>query len=223
LALKLPGLSIWGVIPIVMKTVTLSFYDRIIRTAAVLGMALLLGACASTQRLPENASVPYTSDRLLQGDLIRVVFPGIAGSAEELAIPPSGKINLAYAGEYDAVGKTIAELEQEILQTYGPRLKVPEITITLLQSSAAVYVTGAVRAPGKFPLNRPLTLTQAIMEAGGPLPDRSRLDRVQLVRYEDGIQRVYQINVKKLMKADNFPIHLRPDDMITVPVRVFNL
>jgi len=189
----------------------------------MLASALLLGACSSTSRLPPDASEPYNSGRLLEGDRIRVVFPGIADSAEELSIPSSGKINLAFAGEYEAVGKTIGELEQEILKNYGPRLKVPEVTITLISSSAAIYVNGAVRAPGKFALNRPLTLVQAVMEAGGPLAERAKMDDVRLVRYEDGVQRVYHINLKKLMKQDNFPIYLRPGDIVTIPVRVFNL
>ena len=206
-----------------MNTLNLSHNSTAVHLTTLLGLALLLGACSTPQRLPDDALIPYTSDRLLEGDVIRVVFPGIAGSAEEFIIAPSGKINVTFAGEYQAAGKTIGELEREILETYGPRLKVPEVTITVVSSAAAIYVSGAVMRPGKFPLNRPMTLVQAIMEAGGPSADRARLDKVQLMRFEDGMQRVYQINVKKLLVADTSPIYLRPGDTITVPVRIFNL
>ena len=72
-------------------------------------------------------------------------------------------------------------------------------------------------------MTRPLTLVQAIMESGGPLPERSRLTDVRLVREEDGTQKVYRINVKRSIDADTDPVYLRPGDVINVPVKVFNL
>jgi len=195
-----------------------------LHTISALLVAIFLTSCGSTKQvLPPDSAIPYNSGKLLEGDVIRVTFPGVANATEEAPIPASGKINLAFAGEYEAAGKTIAELEAEILEKYGKQLKVPEVTITLVSSSASIYVSGAVLRPGKFPLNRPLTLVQAIMEAGGPSADRARLDNVQLVRYEDGVQWVYRINVKQLMKQDTQPVYLRPGDVITVPVRVVNL
>ena len=187
------------------------------------GLALVTG-CSSTPRGgPANAAQPYVSNLLLEGDILRVSFPGVANSTQELPIPPSGKINLAFAGEYQAAGRTIAELESDILETYGPQLKVREVTVSLVASSASVYVSGAVLRPGRIPLTRPLTLVQAIMESGGPLPERSRLTDVRLVREEDGTQKVYRINVKRSIDADTDPVYLRPGDVINVPVKVFNL
>lgn len=82
-----------------------------------------------------------------------------------------------------------------------------------------VFVGGNVHAPGAFELRGDLTLTQALMLAGGPKPD-SRKKEIRLVRPgPDGASVSEQlVNLDIIEKDASKDIRLQANDIVFVPV-----
>lgn len=82
-------------------------------------------------------------------------------------------------------------------------------------------VVGAVASPGTFELRRPVTLTEAIVQAGGFRPDADR-GAVVLIRgmLTDPAQaRPVTINYDEIASGQRRDIALEPGDMVQVPER----
>ena len=73
------------------------------------------------------------------------------------------------------------------------------IKVTVVSSSFAVFVTGAVVRPGKISSDRALTAFDAIMEAGGFDGNRANAKEVRVVRQEDGQTKTYTLNLKTVL------------------------
>ena len=93
----------------------------------------------------------------------------------------------------DASGKTVGQLQSELIELYKSQLKTPEVTVSLETSLTTVTVSGAVNKPGKVAFERPTTVFQAIMEAGGP-SQFGTLKHVRLVRTVNGLQKSQVMN-----------------------------
>jgi protein involved in polysaccharide export with SLBB domain len=70
-------------------------------------------------------------------------------------------------GDVYAVGKTAAELQMELTQLYKSQLQNSEVIVTLESIVIPVVVSREVQKPGKVLFERPATVLEAIMEAGG--------------------------------------------------------
>ncbi len=67
-----------------------------------------------------------------------------------------------------AQGLTVAEFKQELDARYQEVIEGVEVTPLLMQRAARyVYVLGEVKSPGRYPLEAPTTVMQAITLAGG--------------------------------------------------------
>ena len=193
----------------------------------LLGLALLVVTGCQSPRysvLPSNAATPSSSNQLKEGDVIQIVFPGATNLNAVHKIPLDGTVKLAFAGEVQAVGKTTAEMEAAVLEAYGDQLQLKEVSVSLAASSASVYVSGAVLRPGRIPLERPLTVLEAIMESGGFDSNRAKLSEVTVMRTLDGQQFTFRLNLKKALRGqDPVPFYLEPFDIVHVPTKTFNL
>ena len=128
-----------------------------------------------------------------------------------------GKISLPLIGEIDAAGKRLGEFQEELAVRYKPHLKNTEVILALEASEIAVYVSGAVNKPGKIPLTRPMTVLEAIMEAGG-LSDMGSPKRVVLIRNKDGRHNTQTFDLSPALKGlPTSAFYLQPYDMIFVP------
>ena len=67
----------------------------------------------------------------------------------------------------NASGKTVPEFQSELMSMYKPQLRNNELVVTLESGVVNVVVSGYVTKPGKLVFDRPTTVFQAIMEAGG--------------------------------------------------------
>lgn len=165
-----------------------------------------------------------TSGRLNEGDVIRITFEADTNMNTVAKIQLEGNINLPLVGDVKAAGKTLEELKADLMQRHEKLLKVNEISVALISSASSVTVSGAVLRPGKIPMERPLTALDAIMESGGFDPNRARLDRVTVLRIEDGKQRLYKLNIKRIIEGkDTAPFYLKPFDNVHIPEKRFNL
>lgn len=186
---------------------------------AFLALAVLgtLASCETTisTKLPESDVVrgPVT---LTAGDVVKLTFPGAPELNQSQKIQSDGKINLPMIGEVDAGGRTLADLQQRLEVLYRPQLQNTTVVVTLESSVTPVVIGGAVAKPGKYQFDRPTTVLQAIMEAGGP--DRfGTLERVQIIRLVNGQQRSEVVDLHRILKgAPTKPIYVRAGDIVLI-------
>jgi protein involved in polysaccharide export with SLBB domain len=88
-------------------------------------------------------------------------------------------------------------------------------------SVTTVTVSGAVAKPAKFAFERPTTVFQAIMEAGGP-NEYGNLGHVRLHRIVNGVQKSQVFDLHGMLKGeDTKPFYVRDGDVIYVPQSTF--
>lgn len=186
--------------------------------------------CQSTGRKaigsPDDLTSGIIASNLLQireGDVLRVNFDNVTNLNTTVSIPLDGMISLQMIGQVKASGKTVAELQSELIKLYEPQIRSTEITVTRVTSAASYTVGGAVGRPGKLPMERPLTVLEAIMEAGGVVNARAKVSEVSVFRIEDGRRINYKFDLKKALRGDEPNLfYLKPFDVIYVPEKTFN-
>lgn len=186
--------------------------------AAFACIALLsFSGCQTTvsTKLPEGGIVrgPVT---LTPGDVVKLTFPGAPELNQSQKIQSDGKINLPMVGEVDAGGRTLADLQQRLEVLYRPQLQNTTVVVTLETSVTPVVVGGAVTKPGKYQFDRPTTVLQAIMEAGGP--DKfGTLSRVSIIRLVNGQQRTEVIDLRPILQGlPTKPVYVRAGDVVLI-------
>ena len=172
---------------------------------------------------PAVSAAPLAAEQILrEGDSIRVSFPG-APNMETVTqeIRNDGRVTLPIIGEVVASNKTATQLEKELSKLYAPQLVSSEVTVTLEASSAAYFVSGEVLKPGKIMPNRPISALEAVMEAGGFIPDKADTTAVVIIRNENGHTKKFTVNLKKVLEGkDSDPFSLKPFDIVFVPQKL---
>jgi polysaccharide export outer membrane protein len=92
---------------------------------------------------------------------------GQGGQGTGTRVTPEGTVQLPGIGSVPAQGLTISELKREVDARYARLVSGLDVTPILEQRAARfVYVLGEVAAPGRYELNGPTTVMQAIALAG---------------------------------------------------------
>ena len=189
---------------------------------AVFFLTLFSGCMTPESRLSEKELAPYRSVELREGDTLVVTFPGSPSLNATPQIRRDGKIDLQLVGEVTAAGKTLSELEKEILELYKPQLVLKQVTVALQTSSFPVFVTGSVVHPGRVMCDRPMSALEAIMEASGFDNTKANMKRVVVLRQEEGQLQHFVLNLKSVLEGKGGRLfYLRPLDIIYVPEKVF--
>src|SRR5690606_34224154 len=111
-----------------------------------------------------------------------------------------GDISIPYAGRQNVRGKTPREVEAQLRKALHGLTSDVQVQVELTGDlSGSVLVAGAVKAPGRFSaLQGPLTLLDAINQAGGPLLEPHLINVV--VRTG---QKAYNFNYEDLLSGKN--------------------
>jgi len=156
---------------------------------------------------------------LASGDVVKLTFSAAPELNQSQKVRADGKLSLPLVGE--AAGKTVGQLQGELIQLYKSQLKTPEVTVSLETSVTTVVISGAVHKPGKIVFERPTTVFQAIMEAGGP-SEFGTLKHVRLVRTVNGVQKSQVMNVNDtLVRQGTKPFYVRDGDVIYISQTAF--
>lgn len=154
---------------------------------------------------------------LKEGDVIKISFPGAPNlDTPPLTIRRDGKITLPLGGEMDVAGKTPTQLEKELADHYASQLVSKEVIVSIQSSSFPVFVTGAVMRPGKILSDHPLSVLEAVMEAGGFEYSKANLKKVKIIREKPAAN--FTLDFKGFL--DGRPIesfYLKPYDIVYVP------
>ena len=191
-------------------------------TCFLLLVLLSFSGCETTvsTTFPDEslARMPVT---LSPGDVIKVSFPGTTELSQSQSIQADGKINLPFVGEVAAGGRTIGALQRTLEALYKPELQNATVVVTLETSVTPVVIGGAVKKPGKYAFDRPTTVLQAIMEAGGP-DQFGTLRKVRVVRVVGGQQRTQVLDLRPILQGrPTKPLYVHGGDIVMVGESAF--
>jgi len=195
--------------------------------AACLGLLLCIAATGcGTAALPpiipvvaQDTNAPSLS--LHEGDVVQVKFAAAPEMDSVQSIRADGKITILNAGEVRISGLTPEGAQQTILAAADPYIKIKQVTVTVQSSAFIIYLTGAVGHAGKLISDRPLTLLQAVLDAGVD-STRSNLKSVKVMRTDANGHNTFKIiDLNNAIKGVNGgqaePFTLKPYDLIIVP------
>lgn len=185
---------------------------------AVAGLIAGLTGCQSATAPQAAFSAPLPEITLHPEDVIRVTFPGAPNlDTGDVPIRSDGKITIPVAGEMTAGGLTPTQLQQAILTKIGSQLVTQEVLVTVVRTQFSVYIDGPVQRPGKIVSDHPLTVLDAIMEAGGFDYKNANTSRVVVIRQQAGGNSYYTVNVKRMLNgSDKQAFYLQSGDIIHV-------
>ena len=167
------------------------FKNGFVRAFAVFLPAtlLLLTGCQTPPKpKPAAADTGHSESIVLrEGDVLKISFPGSPNLDTTQQIRRDGKISLSLVGEVEAAGKTPDELQAKLIELYAPQISSKEVTVEVESSSFPVFITGCVLRPGKILSDHPMTVLEAIMEAGGFDYTRANIKSVRVIRLENGV------------------------------------
>jgi polysaccharide export outer membrane protein len=145
-----------------------------------------------------------------------------AGQSFAARISPNGTVQLPALGSVPAQGLSLAELRNEVEARYADLVPGVEVTPVLVERAPrSVYVLGEVAKPGKFPLDAPTTVIQAIALAGS-WNIGGNLKQVIIFRRDDCWRLMAtRVNVRPALynsrKLEADDIWLRDSDIVIVP------
>jgi len=155
------------------------------------------------------------SGKLAPGDIITLTYPGAHEFNQKQKIRLNNRVSLPMIGDVVAGGKDLKVFQSQLATAYARHLQNPNVVVTLAKTSAAVYISGQVKEPGKVTLDRPMTALEAIMESGGFTKFGSP-KRVTVVRNENGKYRRYRLNLEAALGGLAKPFPLKANDVIYV-------
>jgi protein involved in polysaccharide export with SLBB domain len=194
------------------------------RQLALLGMCLLLSlfpGCQTTGSDVTNAGAAPANVTLSPGDTIKITFAAAPELNQTQKIRADGKVGLPLIGEVKAAEKTLPDFQNELIRLYKPQLRSSDLLVTLESGAGRVVVSGAVGRPGKLEFDRPTTVFQAIMEAGG-ISQYGNLKKVRIVRIVHGEQQSQVMDLTGTLKGrPSQAVYVRDGDVIVVPESAF--
>ena len=141
-----------------------------------------------------RARMPAGPYRVIAGDVLQLQMPTVmqAVAAEKpeqvephlCRVTQTGTISLPIIGAIPAAGKTLSEIEQDVVAAYYPKYvkNLPSVVAGVAEyHTVAVSVVGAVERPGIYRLNsEERSVVVLIMKAGGIIKDGA--GRIRILR-----------------------------------------
>lgn len=158
------------------------------------------------------------------GDQIQVETIGRPTSRTELTVGPDGKIYYDLLPGTDVWGLTISQAKQVLEKQLEQFTSGAQVSLTLRTvGSKYVWLLGALEQPGIYPTTAPMTLLEALSQAGGTRQSRSAVTTVNIsdLRHAFVMRqgKVLPVNFQSLLEEGDMTqnIYLQPDDFVYVP------
>jgi polysaccharide biosynthesis/export protein len=145
-----------------------------------------------------------------------------AGQSFHTKVSPNGMVQLPAIGSVPVQGLSLTELRNEVESRYAEMVDGIEVTPVLSdRAPRAVYVLGEVAKPGRFTLEAPTTVIQAIAMAGSWNIGGNVREVIVFRRDEQWRLMATRVNVKPALYnyrcLDGDDIWLRDSDIVIVP------
>src|SRR5438876_3692259 len=183
--------------------------------------ALMCGGCQSPLPPLPNPPGPKTAVRLSPGDIIKASYADESVPDQTQKIRRDGKVSLPLIGEVTAAGKRVIDFQHELVRRYEGELENSEVLVTLENGTATVTVSGFANKPAVYPFDRPTTVYQAVMQAGG-VSDYGSPSNIHLTRIINGEQRTETINLRPTIHGHpTKPQYVQDGDVIYISRSLF--
>lgn len=158
--------------------------------------------------------------RIGPGDILQIdVWKEPDVSTPSVVVRPDGKLSLPVVGEVNALGLTPAELQRTLSDEFNKVIRNARVTLIVREvNSQRVYLIGEVRRPGLIRFTAPVTVLQALAEAGG-VTDFAKARRIYVLRNAPEGQVIFPFDYELVVRGQRVEqnIVLQPGDTIVVP------
>ena len=148
--------------------------------------------------------------RIAPLDTVSIKVFKVAELSGDYEVDLAGQISMPLIGEVQAFNLTTAELDQKLTAKLSEKyLQNPDVSVGIKSSTKrSVTVDGAVKSAGSFPVAGPLSLLQAVAQAGGVAED-GNVHRIAVFRQISGKRQAAAFDLGKIRKgqADDPPIY----------------
>ncbi len=146
----------------------------------------------------------------------------------KVQVRPDGRITTPLITDMTAVGKTPAQLADDIKKVLTQYISEPRVSVMIDKFqgtfSQQIRIVGATEKPASLPYRANMTLLDAMIEVGG-LSEFAAGDRARLVRHDKmtGKQKEYDLKISRLIKRGDTKanVRLEPGDVIIIPETMF--
>ena len=189
---------------------------------AALAMAALGASVMQAHAAAPAAPAATTSTEaytVKPGDVLSISVwkePDLQGP---VLVRPDGSFSFPLAGQMDARGKTVADLQSLVTERLRKYISDPVVTVSVQEVKGnKVYVLGQVNKPGEFIVNPRVDVMQALSMAGGTTPFAALGDIVILRRSDSG-QQALPFRYADVSRGRNLQqnIVLQAGDVVVVP------
>ena len=191
-------------------------HARILALAALTVTSSAMGGDVKPSRLQGFGDGEY---RLGPGDVIEVFVWKEPDLTTTVVVRPDGKISLPLISEFQASGKSAAQLQNEITAGLLKYLSEPVVNVILKEVNAPrISVLGNVRKPDVFKMQNKITVLDAIALAGG-FTDFARRDRDTVIRSgASGTQQKIKVDLKRYLNTRDYSeaFYLQQNDTVYV-------
>ena len=146
----------------------------------------------------------------------------------KVQVRPDGRITTPLISDLPAVGRTPAQLSEDIRAQLSKYIKDPLVSVIVENFSGTysqqVRIVGATEKPASLPYRANMTLLDAMIAVGG-LNEYAAGNRARLVRFDrkTGKQIEYKLKIARLLKKGEASanVKLEPGDVIIIPESMF--
>ena len=146
------------------------------------------------------------------------------GQSKLIYVRNDGYATFPVVGDLMVTGKTVPEAGAELNDMFHQITKDVRVDLLLHQSiGSRISVLGSVWSSGRYPIERPVSIMEALALAGGPRDD-ARLVEVYVLRKRGDEVITRKVNVLDIYKAANGAQHvyLSTNDIVYVPRKKLN-
>jgi polysaccharide export outer membrane protein len=154
------------------------------------------------------------------GDVLQIsVWKEPDASVPSAVVRPDGKIAMPLLKDVPVVGLTPTETEKLIAERLAKY--IPDANVTVVVSginSKKIYILGAVKKEGPIAYTYPMTIMQALSEAGG-ITDYAKRKKIYVLRTENGKKLQLPFDYDAVLRGDRMELNvpLLPNDTLVVP------
>jgi polysaccharide biosynthesis/export protein len=123
---------------------------------------------------PAPADARATPDSYVIGpnDTLDITIFGEPDLTNKYRVDEAGSITFPMIGRVPVGGKRIVQFQDDLRKQLSDYIRNPQVRVDVdTYKSQAVFVSGAVRAPGRFVMTGQTTLLNALTQAGSPNAD----------------------------------------------------
>lgn len=139
-----------------------------------------------------------------------------------ITVRPDGRLSIPLIDDLPATGKTPSELARDIEEALGQFISSPIVSVMVDgfvgPFSQQVRVVGEAGSPQAIPYRSNMTLLDVMIQVGG-LTEFAAGNRATLVRFENGEQKEYDLDIESLIKDGRIEANIKilPGDVLIIP------